>query len=79
MFYVICRDCVKMLKLGGNAREAYDVLVTCTWGYASCAREQAGNMSGNDYLGIRGAWGATAVILQEVREGVRVAAKQNAF
>ena len=32
MFYVICRDCVNMLKLGGNAREAYDVLVTCTWG-----------------------------------------------
>ena len=31
MFYVICRDCVNMLKLGGNAREAYDVLVTCTW------------------------------------------------
>ena len=32
MFYVIFRDCVSMLKLGGNAREAYDVLVTCMWG-----------------------------------------------
>jgi len=32
MFYVIYRDCVNMLKLGGNVREAYDVLVTYTWG-----------------------------------------------
>ena len=32
VFYVICRDYVNMLKLGENAREAYDVLVTCTWG-----------------------------------------------
>ena len=32
MFYGICRNCVNMLNLGENAREAYDVLVTCTWG-----------------------------------------------
>ena len=32
MFYVICRDCVNMLKLEGCAREAYDVLVRCTRG-----------------------------------------------
>ena len=32
MFCVIFRDCVNMLKLEGNAREAYDVLVTCAWG-----------------------------------------------
>ena len=32
MFYVIFCDCVNMLKLEGNSREAYDVLVTCTWG-----------------------------------------------
>ena len=75
MFYVICRDCVNMLKLGGNAREAYDVLVTCTWGYASCAREQAGNMSGNDYLSIGGARRHTAVILGEVRIRVKMVQK----
>ena len=55
MFYVICRDCVNMLKIGG---------------YASCAREQAGNMSGNDYLSIGEARKHTGVISGEV--GIRV-------
>ena len=32
VFYVICRDYVNMLKFGGNARKACDMLVTCTWG-----------------------------------------------
>jgi len=32
MFYVVCRDCVNTLKLGGNAGKACDVLVPSTWG-----------------------------------------------
>ena len=60
MFYVICRDCVNMLKIGG---------------YASCAREQAGNMSGNSYLSIGGVRGHTAAILGEVRMRVKMVQK----
>ena len=75
MFCVIFRDCVNMLKLEGNAREACDVLVTCTWEYVSCAYERAGNMSGNDILSIGGARGHTAVILGEVRMRVKMVQK----
>ena len=60
MFYVICRDCVNMLKIGG---------------YASCAREQAENMPGNYFLSIGGARGHAAVILGEVRMKVKMVQK----
>ena len=66
MFYVIFRDYGSMLKVGAIAEKACDVLMTCTRGYMSCACEQAGNMSGNDFGDIVGARGDTAATSGDV-------------